>query len=187
MQEQGLSLRPQGGLLFLLLVLAFQERLAGNDPIGGHLFQPGHFAADHVEFLDGAEELRLHLQQVFVGQADLEQRLAGLNGLALDRINPRDHARHRRGDFQHGPTRTLDDHARHGHRPLEGPQFDLRQVQADVLLGLLAQLDRRGFVVLVVVVWLAGVVHVPPHRRHRRRVCRGRDRLVVVVVVPLSA
>ena len=79
----------RSGFLFLLLVLAFQKRLAGDDPVGGHLFQPGHFAADHVEFLDGAEELRLHLQEVFVGQADLEQRLAGLNGLALDGINPR--------------------------------------------------------------------------------------------------
>ena len=62
-----------------------------------------------------------------MGQADLKKRLAGLDGLALDRINPRDHPRHRRGDFQHGPTWTLDDHAGHADRPLEGAQLDPRQ------------------------------------------------------------
>ena len=62
-----------------------RKRFARNDPIGRDFLQSGHFAANHVEFFHRLQEIGLHLQQVFVGQPNIKQRLARLDRLALQR------------------------------------------------------------------------------------------------------
>lgn len=122
-QQQRLPLHPEGGFLLLLLVFAFQQRLAGDQAVVCRLFQPLDLAADNAQLLDRSQELGLGLQQILVSQPHFEQRLAGPHRFALDGINVRDHARHRGGHFDDRPAGPLDHHSRHAHGSLERPEL----------------------------------------------------------------
>ena len=78
-----LPLRALCGLQFLLLVLAFQQGLAGDHPVGGNLLQTVDFPLDHIQFFRRLQELRLGFDDLLVGQAEIEERLAGSHRLAL--------------------------------------------------------------------------------------------------------
>ena len=119
-------------------------------PPSSDLFQAGDLALDHVQFLRGAQELRLGFHDLLVRQPQVEQRLTGSHRLALQRPDPRHHARQRRSDLHRRPAGPLDDHRRHRDRPLERAAFDLGQFQPDIFLGRRAQLDGGGLLVLVV-------------------------------------
>ena len=124
------------GLVLLLLVLALQQGLPGDCPVAGNLLQTGHFPADHVQLLDAAEKLGLLLQEVFVRQADLKQRLPRLDRLALDGIDPRHRTRHGRRHLQRRPARTMDNDPGDADRALERAELHAGQAHADIGLGL---------------------------------------------------
>ena len=151
MEQQRLTLCPQGRFELLLLVGPFEDGLAGDRALGRDLFKPCHLALDHVQLLDGAQEFRLLLQQVFVREPQFKQRLARPNGLALDGIDASHDPGQRRRDFDLRPARPLDNHPRHANRSLEWLERDASQLQTKVLTGLLAECQSRGFAVNVIV------------------------------------
>jgi len=52
-KNQRLPLRAKPGFGPLLLVLPFQQPLAGDGAAGSHFLEPGNFLFDHVKLLDG--------------------------------------------------------------------------------------------------------------------------------------
>lgn len=141
-QQQGLPLGSDRRFDLALLVLPFEELLAGHGAAGGHLFEPGDLALDDIQFLHRPQQGTLLFDQVFVGQAEVKQRPARRHRLALNRIDPGDNPRHRRGDDDLGLPRTFDECPRHGNRPLEILQSDQGECHAGVLPALLVQFER---------------------------------------------
>ena len=86
-QHESLLLRAKDGLLFLLLILAFQQRLSGEATVLCQFFDAHNFTTDDVEFLGCAQEVRLRLDQLFVRQSNVEQILTGNNGFAFHGID----------------------------------------------------------------------------------------------------
>ena len=149
-QEEPLSPGAKRRFELLLLVAAIEDDFARNRPIGGNRLQSGNLPPQDVQILGRSQELGLGLDHLLVREPQFHQRLAGRHGLPGKRPDPRYHARERGCHLHRGPARPLDDHGRHGDRPLERAEFHLGQPHSHGFLGRLAQFQRARLIVLVV-------------------------------------
>ena len=139
MQQDRLPLGLEDGLELLHLVLAFEDGLGGDEPLGADAFEAGDLAPDDIDFRRGLEEVGLQLDELLVGQSQFEEWLIGCDRRALRDLDLREVAGERRDDREPRSPLALDDHAGHGDRPMERAQRHLALGEPDGPPGLLAQ------------------------------------------------